>query len=886
VKLSEFLLAAESTEPVTNAAQFGQFDQTRTAYPSDQTVPRLFFERATETPEAIAVVCGKEQLTYQELNERSNQLARFLVTRDLQPENAVAILLGRSPEMIVATLGVIKAGGAYLPLSPDLPVDRLRDVLCDSGAPVLITDRNQLASCRQLKSDCPGLKTILILGDAAGIPVTNQPGEFDAAALSAFPHDQQFDRSQPGMLAYVIYTSGTTGEPKGVMVEHQSILRLVLSTNYIQLDASDRILQTGELSFDASTFEIWGALLNGGRLYLAPREALLSAFDLAQIVKEHRITVMFLTTGLFNALASVDSGIFDSLKTVLVGGERASTYHVNRVRRDHPGLVLINVYGPTENTTFTTSFEIREEFATDVPIGRPIANTSVYILDERLEPVPTGMQGELYAGGDGLARGYLNDPMLTSARFIPNPFEPGQRLYRTGDLARWSVDRNLEFLGRIDEQIKIRGYRIEPGEIEARLRQHKHLKEALVMPRAEKDGERQLVAYYIADGPLDKDELRFYLRQKLPEYMVPSALVQLEKFPLTGNGKIDRTALLKIEPTRRGIDRNNGRPLSATETELMANWREVLCQSEIGIDDNFFELGGHSLRAVKLMYLIHQKLGVLLPFTVIFEASTVSALAARVLDAVRFGHQSIDQPMVALNQGSGSLTLFAFPPGTGDALGYGELATRLDPLRFFAFNFIEAESRIAEYADMIMKVDGTGPYVLFGYSGGGNLAFRTAVELEHRGKRVKAVVMLDSSRFLDAFRFPIEEAQRLASEFVGDEGVQAYVDNPVLKDKVIRMIERYYDTLASKPDEGLIEANVHLIVSDNSQDEYRDDGGRLICSKSAWAEATRNEFTIHSGSGEHGRMLHQSHLEANAGLLRKIFESVSAGAPLISGKGL
>jgi len=819
------------------------------------------------------------------LNERSNQLARFLAARDLQPESAVAIILDRSPEMIVAALGVMKAGGAYVPVSPDLPIDRLRDVLCDSGAPIIIADRNQLARCRQLKSDCPGLKTVLILEGATGVPVTDQPDEFVAAALCGYPPGKNFDQSQPGMLAYVIYTSGTTGEPKGVMVEHRSILRLVLNTNYIQLDASDRILQTGEFSFDASTFEIWGALLNGSRLYLAQRETLLSAFELAQIVKEYRITVMWLTAGLFNALASVDAGIFDSVKTVLVGGERLSTYHVNRVRRNYPDLVLINGYGPTENTTFTTTFEIEEEFATDVPIGRPIANTSVYILNERLAQVPIGMQGELYAGGDGLARGYLNDPMLTSEMFIPHPFERGQRLYRTGDLARWRVDGNIEYLGRIDEQIKIRGYRIEPAEIEARLRQHKQLREALVISRTERDGERQLVAYYTADGPVESAELRFYLRQKLPEYMVPSALVQLEKFPLNGNGKVDRTALLKIEPTRPGIDRKESRPLSETETELLAIWREVLCQSEFGVDDNFFDLGGHSLRAVKLMYLIHQRLGVLLPFTVIFEASTVSTLAARVLDAVRFGHKSIDQPMVPLNPGRGGLALFAFPPGTGDALGYGELAKRLDPLRVFAFNFIEAESRILEYTDLIMKVDGTGPYVLFGYSGGGNLAFRTAAELEHRGQRVNAVVMLDSSRFLEAFRFPIEEAQRLASAFVGDEGVQAYIDNPVLKDKVIRMIERYYDSLASKPDDGLIDAPVHLIVSENSQDEYRDDRGRLICSKSAWAEVTRNEFTIHSGSGEHGRMLHQSHLEANAGLLRKIFESVSAGGPLIIGRG-
>jgi thioesterase domain-containing protein/acyl carrier protein len=347
--------------------------------------------------------------------------------------------------------------------------------------------------------------------------------------------------------------------------------------------------------------------------------------------------------------------------------------------------------------------------------------------------------------------------------------------------------------------------------------------------------------------------------------------------PLTGNGKVDRAALLNLEQSRQGSKPSDHRPPSATEMELIAIWREVLGQPDIGLSDNFFDLGGHSLRAVKLMYLIHQRLGVLLPFTVIFEASTVNTLAAKVLDAVQFGHQSIDQPMVALTSGRGGATLFAFPPGTGDALGYGELARRLDPFGFYAFNFIEADTRIPEYADLILNVDGNGPYVLFGYSGGGNLAFRTAGELERRGKRVKDVVMLDSSCFLQAFRFPVEEARRLALEFVDADGVQAYVDNPVLKDKVIRMIERYYETLATEPDDALIDANIHVVVSENSPDEYRDDAGRLICSKSGWAAVTRNVFRIHQGSGEHGRMLHQPHLETNATLLRKIFEAVAAG---------
>lgn len=882
MKLSEFVLVEESNDRMTTAALLRQVNQTQTPYPRDKTVPGLFIERATETPEAVAIIHDKLELSYREVNERSNQLAFFLLDRDLQPENLVAIMLDRSPDMIVGTLGAMKAGGAYLPVSPDLPVERISRILRDSRAPVLVAHPEQRDKCRQVKAVCPDLKTILFLdgvgNSSAG--ATDLPGEFCAAVLAAYAKIASLDRSQPDQLAYVIYTSGTMDEPKGVMVEHRSILRLVLNTNYIQLGASDRILQTGAFSFDASTFEIWGALLNGGCLCLPRRETLLNIVELTALVKEHQITVMWLTAGLFNTLVSADARIFDSLKTVLVGGEKLSPHHINRVRRNYPGLTLINGYGPTENTTFTTTFEIREEFATDIPIGRPIANTTVYILDERLEAVPIGAQGELYAGGDGLARGYLNDPTLTKAKFISHPFEPGQRLYRTGDLARWRPDGTIDYLGRVDEQIKIRGYRIEPGEIEARLMQHQQLKEAIVLARADRDGDRQLVAYYTAQGQVGGDELRLHLRQKLPDYMVPASFVRLEHLPLTSNGKVDRTALLKLEPNHQGMTPKQDRPLSATETELIAIWQEVLCRSDIGVADNFFDLGGHSLRAVKLMYLIQQRLGVLLPFTAIFDASTVSALATKVLDAVRFGHQSIDQPMVALNAGCGGATLFAFPPGTGDALGYGELAKRLDPLGFYAFNFIEAETRIHEYVDLILKVDGKGPYVLFGYSGGGNLAFRTARELERRGRAVDDVVMLDSSCFHQAFCFPVEETRRLALQFVGDGELQAYVDNPALKDKVIRMIERYYETLAREPDDAppnaSIDANIHVITSENSQDEYRDDSGRLICSKSGWGAVTRSGFNTYQGSGEHGRMLHQPHLEPNTILLREIFDSVSA----------
>jgi thioesterase domain-containing protein/acyl carrier protein len=669
-----------------------------------------------------------------------------------------------------------------------------------------------------------------------------------------------------------MYTSGTTGAPKGVMIEHRSVLRLVLNTNYIRLGPADRVLQTCSLSFDAATFEIWGALLNGGAVCLPRKESLLDPAELKRLVRDCGITTMLLTTGLFNALAAQDVSVFAGLKTVLCGGERLSPHHINLVRRHHPDLMLLNGYGPTENTTFTTTFDIREEALAEIPIGSPVANTTVHILNSSMEPVAIGAVGELYAGGEGLARGYINDPTLTSAKYVTNPVRAEERLYRTGDLACWRDDGLINYLGRVDEQVKIRGYRIEPGEIETRLLEDERLKQAIVLARVDANQEQNLIAYYTAHEPVGNEELRTHLRRSLPEYMIPAFFVQMKQLPLTGNGKIDRAALPAPE---RQWHSSSGpqRETTSTEAALIGIWQAVLSRTDIDTSANFFDLGGHSLRAVKLVSLIHEKFGVLLPFTIVFEATTLAELARRIIDAARFGDDSIDQPLVALGAQSGRRTLFAFPPGTADALGYVELAKRVPDSRFYAFNFVKSQAWLGTYVRLMANTQPEEPYVLFGYSGGGNFAFRTAVELERRGKRVGDIIMLDSSRFFEPFRFPTEEARRLALSFVEADGVQPYIKNPALKDRVIQTIERYHEELGRVPDDAVTNANIHLIASSNSPDAFYQDE-RLICSKSGWAEATRGSFRIYAGFGEHAYMLHHPHLESNAALLHGIFAEI------------
>ena len=609
--------AAVGSLPMISAEErrtLAEWNTTSRDYPRERSIPDVFAARAAESPDAIAVAWGPVQLSYGALAERADRLAGRLCEQDLQPEAIVAIMVDRSPAMIVAMLAILKAGGAYLPIGPDLPPDRIRYMLDESEAPVLIAGPRQASLIRKLQAACASLRTVLTLDPEGREPTGGEPVRLTG-----------IDRSAPDALSYVMYTSGTSGRPKGVMVEHRAILRLVLNTNFIQLGPSDCILQTGAFSFDAATFEVWGALLNGGRLCLPETDEWLGAHAFAALVQDHGATTVWLTASVFNALAAEDAMAFAGLRTVLCGGERLSVHHVNLVRSANPGLRLINGYGPTENTTFTTTFEIRETFAGDIPIGSPIANTTVYILNERLEPVPIGGVGELYAGGDGLARGCLHDLALTAARFVAHPFQPGERLYRTGDLARWRWDGVIEFLGRMDEQVKIRGFRIELGEIEAVLNRHAEVNGAAVIVDGEGDAKR-LLAYVAAASPDAALQRRLdaHLRAHFPPYMLPASVTALERLPLTSSGKLDRRAL---PAPQLAVGDGFTEARSATGSLLAGLWAAVLQLPQVSATANFFALGGHSLAAMRLSARMRDAFGIELPLRSIFERPTIAGLA-------------------------------------------------------------------------------------------------------------------------------------------------------------------------------------------------------------------------------------------------------------------
>ncbi len=612
--------------PLLTAAERRQlvveWNDTRRDYPADRNVHSLFAAQATETPDAVAIVFEDQRLTYRDLDRRANQLAHHLRALGVGPEVRVGLAVERSLEMAVGLLGVLKAGGAYVPLDPAYPRERLAFMLDDTGAPVLLT-QTRLRDQLPVRSTGRSAATRIVCLDADW-PVIAQ--ESDAPVV---------DQATPESLAYVMYTSGSTGLPKGVCIPHRAVVRLVRNTDYARLAADEVFLQLAPLAFDASSFEIWGSLLNGARLVIYPPDVP-SVEGLQWTVRRHRVTTLWLTAAFFHQVVDHAAGGLGPVRQLLSGGDVLSVPHVRRVLREWTGVRLINGYGPTENATFTCCQTLTEADAEkpSVSIGRPIANTRVYVLDCHRELVPIGVPGELYAGGDGVARGYLNRPELTAERFVPDPWsrEPGARLYRTGDVVRWRPNGTLEFLGRTDDQVKIRGFRVEPGEVEVALGRHPAIREVVVVGREDTPGDKRLVAYHVPrdeTGPTP-DHLRRYLGGRVPAHMIPSTFVRLPALPMTSSGKVDRSALPR---PATDLDRQGGapEPPPTPVEELIAGvWAEVLRLPRVGPRDDFFELGGHSLLATQVIARLRRALTLDLPLSLLFEAPTVAQLSARI----------------------------------------------------------------------------------------------------------------------------------------------------------------------------------------------------------------------------------------------------------------
>ncbi|WP_149402957.1 non-ribosomal peptide synthetase, partial [Dictyobacter arantiisoli] len=605
---------------------------TETAYPRERCLQDLFAEQVARQADAIALVCGEQQITYQELNLRANFLARQLQQRGVGPEVPVGICMERSLNQIIGLLGILKAGGAYVAVDPHNPVQRMLYIFENAQIKVLLTQHDLLERLPELAIHAP-----LCLDS------TWYEGSQEERDLSPV------HRALSDNLAYIAYTSGSTGEPKGVGIQQKSVVRLIKETNYMSFSAQDVFLQFVPISFDVSSLEIWGCLLNGARLVIAPAQNP-SLYVLAQLIERQQITTAWLTSGLFHQMVDYHLDCLLGLKQLLAGGDVLSVTHVQKFLAQSQECMLINGYGPTENATFTSCYTMTPgmQVGSSVSIGRPIANTQIYILDEQFQPVPFLVTGELYIGGEGLGRGYLNQPALTAERFMPNPFSaiPGARLYRTGDLGRYLADGTIEFLGRRDHQVKLRGFRIELGEIEVILEEHSAVSGAVVMIREEVVGDKRLLAYVVSkidEKHVLPDELKRYLGERLPDYMVPSVIIVLDAFPLTPNGKVDRRAL--PDPGTMWVESevDHVAPRSQVEEIVAAICATVLNVEKLGMYDNFFELGGHSLLITQIISRLRMAFQMEIPMQSVLKTPNVAGLAKQIeeIQRVSLGLQSL-----------------------------------------------------------------------------------------------------------------------------------------------------------------------------------------------------------------------------------------------------
>ena len=699
-------------------------------------IHQIFEQEVEQRPDKIAIESLKEQISYRELNQRANNLARRLQREGIGPEGFVGVMVERSPELIVSLLGIGKAGGVYVPINLVDPPKRVQFIHEDAGVKVLVTTRQGAANLAE--NDLT-----LVYVDA------------EVDRRTADEENVQADVT-PDNLAYLMYTSGSTGRPKGVGITHRNVVGFVKAANYGNLSAEEIFLHLAPISFDASTFEIWGALLNGARLVVYP-PTLPSLSELGELIALSQVTILFLTTGLFHQFVDTSVSNIGAVRQLLTGGDALSPTLLQKGLEQIENVSMVNCYGPTESTVMACCYQVeRDRRSTSVPIGRPVSNTRLYIINAR-QPAGVGERGELFIGGHGLGRGYHNRPDLTAERFLPDPYgpQPGGRLYGTGDAARYLNNGLIQFLGRVDDQIKISGFRIEPREIEAVLSTHPGLRAALVVAREETQGYKFLVAYFVANsetGP-GSDELRAYLKERLPDYMVPSVYVPLEALPLTPHGKVDRAALPAPQVSLSRAGREYLAPQNDLQQQLVDIWEELFKIHPIGIADNFFELGGHSLQMIMLVARVEERLGKRVAMAELFDDPTIEHLAG----LIGHGKENLLQSLIVPLHSEGTQpALFGPHASGGNVWCYKEMVQYLgDDQPFFGVQprepenglvvyHTEVEAMATDYVQAIRGFQPVGPYWLAGWSMGGVIAFEMARQLQQEGQEVAMVALIDA----------------------------------------------------------------------------------------------------------------------------------------------
>lgn len=797
----------------------------------ETTIPALFEEIAAQYAGESAVVYENQALTYEELNKRANQLAHGLIARGAGPEQIVGIALPRSLEMITAILAVLKAGAAYLPIDPDYPSDRIQFMIRDAKPACVLTNKEILSTLPNIEN------TISIVLDEQ-----RTREEMEQLSVKNPVDKERIQPLSPYHPAYVIYTSGSTGVPKGVIIPHQNVVRLFAATNHwFQFDSDDVWTMFHSYAFDFSVWEIWGPLLHGGRLVVVPHTISRSPKEFLQLLIEEKVTVLNQTPSAFYLLMQADrenSGLGQmlSLRYIIYGGEALEMGRLEDWYSRHSDRqpVLVNMYGITETTVHVSYLELNKDLISakgNSLVGRGIPDLQVYVLDDNLEPVPPGVIGELYIAGEGLARGYLGRPGLTAERFVANRFgAPGTRMYRTGDLARWREDGSLDYIGRSDHQVKIRGFRIELGEIESVLTAQPDIEQAAVMVREDQPGDKRIVAYFVPslNEQVDVSALRKNVAEYLPDYMVPSAFVSIERIPLTANGKLDRKALPAPEFHSGAESRG---PRTPQEEMLCGLFMEVLRLPKVGIDDGFFDLGGHSLLAVQLMNRIKETFGVELSIAHLFTAPTVAGLA----EIMEMGtNDSALDVLLPLRTSGSQYPLFCVHPAGGLSWCYAGLMSSLGkdhPIYGLQARGIAKkekypqtmEEMAADYIGQIRSLQPKGPYHLLGWSLGGNVIYAMAVQLQELGEEVRLVAMLDSypAKYIPNLEAPSEEEALVALMALGGCDYDSLGDKPMDQESVLNILRREGSALASLEDETILNLKETFINSVRLLAEYK-----------------------------------------------------------------
>ncbi|MDX2778930.1 amino acid adenylation domain-containing protein, partial [Streptomyces caniscabiei] len=842
--------------------------------PYREPVHELILRAAAADPEALAVVMpdgsgGTVRLAYGELAERSARAAARLRTLGAEPGTVVALCLGKSPELIVALLAVLRCGAAYLPLDPADPDDRLSHLVRNAGAALVVGDDRG-----RLEALPARWVTVAELHASPSPTSTDEEDEEDEFA------DVRVGPDDP---AYVIHTSGSSGRPKAVRVSHGNLASAYQAWRAeYRLDSEARVhLQMAGPSFDVFTGDVVRALCSGGSLVLVGREVLFDTARLYEVMRAERVDTAEFVPAVVRLLVGhcERSGLrLDFMRLLVVGSDLWKAEEYERLRAlCGPGTRLVNSYGLTEATVDSTYFEgpvAGLEPGRTVPIGRPFPNSACYLLDRHGRPVPPGVTGELWIGGSGVALGYAGDEERTARRFTTLPLggadgtEP-VRVYRTGDLARWDTDGVLHLLGRADTQVKVRGHRIEPGEIESRLAEWPDVDRAVVTVRADRTGEQVLCAYCVPvpGRTLDRRALRRRLTGTLPTFMIPAHLTELPALPLTANGKVDLAAL--PAPDARAEDRDAEPPATLYEIRMAEHWRSLLGIENPGLRHDFFESGGSSIKLIELIHGLQAEFNIAVPVSRLFEVTTLHGMARTVEDIIT-GRIAGGRPYLWFNKERSS-TLFCFPPAGGHGLVYRQFAAHLPEYRLVAFNYVTGDDKVDRYADLVESLQPEGPCALLGYSLGGNLAFEVAGELERRGRTVSHVVIVDSHRIAEPFDLSDEHVEVFERELA--DHLRRHTGSAVVAEETRAHARDYLRFCARTPNLGVVAAAIG-VISDAEKAALHQAGH-----DGAWHGSSTTRTTVVAGFGRHAEMLDHEFVVHNAGLARSILDAGATDAP-------